>query len=263
MRKLIFILLLLQQSFAQAGAGQKYLLYHVNKNVQRVENGKKEIARRGMFLMAPHTIILQPQADVMLVQKDGKSLLLNKPGIYTFNRISQLFNSGNISSLSSGFFSYVFEKFLQNENADEQQKVTAVVFRGKKAMQLPVDSSFIFSFPVTLQWKPEQKNIPYKLHIRINRDSIDTIIHNQNSFLLTEQLFKTDSSAALLAWNAVPSDSKSAVRPFLAILPAANDKEIIEQQLKQLRTAYSKDPSMLRLLEKDLFERWMEVYQLR
>ncbi|HLP36451.1 hypothetical protein [Lacibacter sp.] len=263
MRKLIFILLLLQQSFAQAGAGQKYLLYHVNKNVQRVENGKKEIARRGMFLMAPHTIILQPQADVMLVQNDGKSLLLNKPGIYTFNRISQLFNSENISSLSSGFFSYVFEKFLQNENADEQQKVTAVVFRGKKAMQLPVDSSFIFSFPVTLQWKPEQKNIPYKLQIRINRDSIDTIIHNQNSFLLTEQLFKTDSSAALLAWNAVPSDSKSTIRPFLAILPAANDKEIIEQQLKQLRTAYSKDPSMLRLLEKDLFERWMEVYQLR
>ena len=263
MRKLIVILLLLQQSFAQAGAGQKYLLYHVNKNVQRVENGKKEIARRGMFLMAPHTIILQPQADVMLVQNDGKSLLLNKPGIYTFNRISQLFNSGNISSLSSGFFSYVFEKFLQNENADEQQKVTAVVFRGKKAMQLPVDSSFIFSFPVTLQWKPEQKNIPYKLQIRINRDSIDTIIHNQNSFLLTEQLFKTDSSAALLAWNAVPSDSKSTIRPFLAILPAANDKEIIEQQLKQLRTAYSKDPSMLRLLEKDLFERWMEVYQLR
>lgn len=263
MRKLIVILLLLQQSFAQAGAGQKYLLYHVNKNVQRVENGKKEIAKRGMFLMAPHTIILQPQADVMLVQNDGKSLLLNKPGNYTFNRISQLFNSGNISSLSSGFFSYVFEKFLQNENADEQQKVTAVVFRGKKAMQLPVDSSFIFSFPVTLQWKPEQKNIPYKLHIRINRDSIDTIIHNQNSFLLTEQLFKTDSSAALLAWNAVPSDSKSTIRPFLAILPAANDKEIIEQQLKQLRTAYSKDPSMLRLLEKDLFERWMEVYQLR
>ncbi|MEJ8842525.1 hypothetical protein WG954_09025 [Lacibacter sp. H375] len=263
MRKLIFILLLLQQSFAQAGAGQKYLLYHVNKNVQRVENGKKEIARRGMFLMAPHTIILQPQADVMLVQNDGKSLLLNKPGTYTFNRLSQLFNSVNISSLSSGFFSYVFEKFLQNENADEQQKVTAVVFRGKKAMQLPVDSSFIFSFPVTLQWKPEQKNIPYKLQIRINRDSIDTIIHNQNSFLLTEQLFKTDSSAALLAWNAVPSDSKSTIRPFLAILPAANDKEIIEQQLKQLRTAYSKDPSMLRLLEKDLFERWMEVYQLR
>lgn len=263
MHKLLFILLLLQQSIAEAGTSQKYLLYHVNKNVQRVEDGKKETARRGMFLMAAHSIIVQPQADVMLVQNDGKSLLLNKPGTYSFYRISQLFSKGTSSSVSSGFFSYVFEKFLQNIDADEKQKVTAVVFRGKKAMQLPNDSSFIFSLPVTLQWKAEQKNIPYKLHIRINKDSIDTIIRNQNTFLLTEQLFKTDSTAALLLWNAAPSDSKSAATPFLAIIPAASDKEIIEQQLKQLRAAYSKDPAMLRLLERDLFERWMEVYQLR
>jgi hypothetical protein len=263
MTKLLFILLLLQQSFVQAGNDQKYLLYHVNKNVQRVENGKKEMAKRGMFLTAPHTIIVQPLADVMLVGNDGKSLLLNKAGTYTFKQIIQLFSKGSTSSVSSGFFSYVFEKFLQNENADEKQKVTAVVYRGRKAMQLPVDSSFIFSFPVTLQWKPEQKNIPYKLHIRLNRDSIDTIIRNQNTFLLTEQLFKTDSSAALLAWHATPSDSKATVSAFLAIIPASADKEIIEQQLKQLRTAYSKDPAMLRLLERDLFERWMELYQLR
>lgn len=263
MTKLLFILFLLQQSFAQASNDQKYLLYHVNKNVQRVENGKKEIAKRGMFLTAPHTIIVQPQADVMLVRGDGKSLQLNKPGTYSFKQIMQLFSKGNTSSVSSAFFSYVFEKFLQSENIDEKQKVTAVVYRGRKAMQLPADSSFIFSFPVTLQWKPDQKNIPYKLHIRLNRDSIDTIIRHQNTFIVTEQLFKTDSSAALLAWHATPSDSKSTTVSFLAIVPASADKEIIEQQLKQLRTAYSKDPAMLRLLEKDLFERWMEVYQLR
>lgn len=263
MTKLLFILLLLQQSIVYAGTDQKYLLYHVNKNVQRVQNGKKEIARRGMFLSAPHTIIVQPQADVMLVRSDGRSLMLNKAGTYSFKQIIQLFGKANTNSVSSGFFSYVFEKFLKNEDADEKQKVTAVVYRGRKAMQLPADSSFIFSFPVTLQWKPEQKNIPYKLHIRLNRDSIDTIIRNQNTFLLTQQLLKTDSTAALLAWYATASDSKSAANSFLAIIPASADKEIIEQQLKQLRTAYSKDPAMLRLLEKDLFERWMEVYQLR
>lgn len=130
-------------------------------------------------------------------------------------------------------------------------------------MQLPVDSSFVFSFPVTLQWKPEQKNIPYKLSIRINRDSIDTIIRNKNSFLLTEDIFKTDSSAALLVWSATASDSKLKPPPSLAIIPAVVDKDIIEQQLKQLRLAYSKDPAMLRLMERDLFERWMELYQLR
>jgi hypothetical protein len=262
MTKLFFILFFFQQAFAQA-AEQKYLLYHVNKDVHWVHDGKKEKAKRGNFLLAAHSIIIPEQADVMLVQTDGKSLLLNKPGTYSFNRISQLFSSSKPSSLSSGFFSYVFEKFLQNESVDEKQKVTAVVFRGRKAMQLPDDSSFIFSFPVTLQWKPEQKNIPYKLSIRINRDSIDTIIRNKNTFLLTEDIFKTDSSAALLVWSAAPSDSKSQTPPSLAILPAAADKDIIEQQLKQLRLAYSKDPAMLRLMEKDLFERWLELYQLR
>jgi hypothetical protein len=263
MTKLLFILLLLQQSIVYAGNNQKYLFYHVNKNVQRVQNGKKEIARRGMFLTDRQTIIVQPKADVMLVRNDGKSLLLHKAGTYTFNQIIQLFSKESTSSVSSAFFSYVFEKFLKTENDDEKQKVTAVVYRGRKAMQLPADSSFIFSFPVTLQWKPEQKNIPYRLHIRVNRDSIDTIIRNQNTFVLTEQLFKTDSTAALLAWNATPSDSKSPAISFLAIIPAHADKEIIEQQLKQLRTAYAKDAAMLRLLERDLFERWMEVYQLR
>lgn len=225
MTTLLFILLFLQQSF-----DQEYLLSHVNKNLLPVQTGKMQVAGRGMFLMAPDSINVQPNADVMLVCND---------------------------------FSYVFEKFVQSESPDEKQKVTTLVYRGRKEMQLPEDSSFIFSFPVTLQWKPGEKNIPFKLHIRLNRDSIDTIIHNQNTFTLTEQLFKTDSSAALLAWHATPSDSKSATVSFLAIVPASGDKEIIEQQLKQLRTAYSKDPAMLRLLEKDLFERWLEVYQLR
>ena len=36
-----------------------------------------------------------------------------------------------------------------------------------------------------------------------------------------------------------------------------------QQQLTQLRLAYNKQPDMLRLLEKDLFERWMELYQLQ
>lgn len=199
----------------------------------------------------------------MLLRSDGKSLMLNKAGTYSYKKVSQLFGITNTSSASTAFFSYVFEKFLQHTPGDEKQNVTAVVYRGKKAMQLPVDSSFIFSFPVTLQWKPEQKNIPYKLQIRINRDSIDTIIRNQQTFLLTDQLFKRDSTAALLAWAAAPSDSKTVPKAFVAIIPATADKEIIEQQLKQLRTAYSKDAAMLRLLERDLFERWMEVYQLR
>ncbi|NCU06240.1 MAG: hypothetical protein GXC73_19970 [Chitinophagaceae bacterium] len=124
------------------------------------------------------------------------------------------------------------------------------------------DSIFIFSFPVSLEWHPKENATAYKLHIRINKDSLDTIVRNKHSFVLPENLLKKDSSAALLAWNVNPVDSKSEPVSFIAIIPAATDKEIVEQQLKQLRSAYSKDPVMLRLLEKDLFERWKELYQL-
>lgn len=128
--------------------------------------------------------------------------------------------------------------------------------------QAPADSSFIFSFPVSLEWHPKENATAYKLHIRINKDSLDTIVRNKHSFLLPENLLKKDSSAALLAWNVNPVDGKSEPVSYMAIIPAVTDKEIVEQQLKQLRSSYSKDPAMLRLLEKDLFERWKEVYQL-
>nr|WP_294903405.1 hypothetical protein [uncultured Lacibacter sp.] len=128
--------------------------------------------------------------------------------------------------------------------------------------QAPADSSFIFSFPISLEWHPKENATAYKLHIRINKDSLDTIVRNKHSFVLPDNLLKRDSSAALLAWNVNPVDSKSEPVSFISIIPATTDKEIVEQQLKQLRNAYSKDPAMLRLLEKDLFERWKELYQL-
>ncbi|MEJ8818077.1 hypothetical protein [Lacibacter sp. H407] len=261
MTKLLFLLLLLQHAFAQA-AEQKYLLYNVNNDVHWVHDGKKEKAKRGMFLLASQSIILPQKAEVMLIQHDGQSLLLSKSGTYSFTRIQQLFSSSEKRSVSTAFFSYVFEKFLSNDDAEEKQKVSASVFRGKKAMQLPADSTFILSFPISLQWKPEQKNIPYKLTVHYKQIKIDTVLLSKNTFTLPESI-TADSTAALLSWTAIPSDSKQKPTFFLAIIPAVIDMDIIQQQLKQLRLAYSKQPDMLRLMEKDLFERWMELYQLQ
>ncbi len=260
MTKLLFLLLLLQHAFAQT-AEQKYLLYNVNNDVHWLHDGKKEKAKRGTFLLVSQSIILPQKSEVMFVQHDGKSLLLSKPGTYTFTRIQQLFNSSAKRSVSTAFFSYVFEKFLSNDDAEEKQKVSASVFRGKKAMQLPADSTFILSFPITLQWKPEQKNIPYKLTVYYRKLKIDTVVLSKNSFQLPHSII-SDSTAALLSWNTMPSDSKQKPTFFLAIIPAIIDIDIIQQQLTQLRQAYSKQPAMLRLMEKDLFERWMELYQL-
>lgn len=66
-------------------ANSQLLVYHVSKQVHWTHDGKKDLAKRGVFLQPGHQITITPQANVMFVQKDGKSMLLDKSGNYTFN----------------------------------------------------------------------------------------------------------------------------------------------------------------------------------
>jgi hypothetical protein len=46
------------------------------------------------------------------------------------------------------------------------------------------------------------------------------------------------------------------------MLPKQEDIPLIRQQLKIIRKTNTGNPYLIRLLERDLFERWMNVYQL-
>ena len=241
----------------------KYLIYHVSQQVKLKTNEKEENAKRGLFVSNNNqSLILASVSEVMLVQNDGKSILLNKPGTYTYIQIKTLFKNKKPNSVTSAFFSYVFEKFLDGDSDDEKQKVSASVYRGKRAMFNPGDSSFILSFPIILTWIPEQKNIPYKISYTINNQSYDTIIRGKTFLTLPEKFLKTNK-ACLLKWAAVPSDSKQISPPvFSYIIPAKSDVEIIKKQLAEINFIYSKRKEVLRLMQRDLFERWQELYQL-
>lgn len=245
-------------------AENRYLMYHINKDVQVQHHGKKEIARRGMFFTDGQSMVLKELADVMLIRYDGKSMLLNKPGIYSFQQVTKLFNTIKTNGVSAGFFSYVFEKFLNGGGQDNQQKVSAAVFRGNAAMRLPGDSSFLFSTAVTLEWKPEQKNIPYRVSIRINDYLFDTIPpHSNTTITLPSQLLNINK-ALLIEWSCLPAGSRQPQpAAFLYIIPALKDRATIQQQLKQLRTSYSKNKVLLHMLERELFEQWLNSYQLK
>ncbi len=244
-------------------ADVKYLFYHVNKNVYWQHDGLKEKAKRGNFLSANQSIMIAELADIMLVQSDGKSMLLEKPGTYTYLQIKKLFTTAKANGASSGFFSYVFEKFLAGGSSGDKQRVSAAVIRGKYAMHLPADSSFLFTNSFVLQWKPEQKNIPYRLVIRVNQIILDTVIRNKTTLPVPEKMLQGDE-AKLLKWNAFPSDRKQKQpEPFIYIIPAEKDIATIQQQLNHLKKSYSKDLKLFRLMKKDLFERWLELYQLK
>ena len=263
MIKLVTILFFYSLLILKGNAADiKYLLYHVNKEVHLQQKGIKEKAKRGMFLTDKQSIIISDLADVMLIRSDGKSMLISNPGIYTFQQIKKLFSITKSSGVSAGFFSYVFEKFLKDDGNDRKQKVAAVVYRGKNAMLAPQDSAFLFSKTIRLQWKPEQKNIPYRISIRVNEISFDTVLRSVSTLIVPVNLLKGDN-AMVLEWSTLPADSRQKQpAPFIYIIPLKRDIGIIKQQLTHLTTTYSKNKRLLQLMENDLFERWLELYQL-
>ena len=262
-KSLTILFLPLLFSLKSNAADLKYLLYHVNKEVHLQQKGIKEKAKRGMFLTENHSIIISELADVMLIQNDGKSMLLSKPGTYTFLQIKKLFSTTKSNGVSAGFFSYVFEKFMNDDSNEGKQKVAAVVYRGKSAMLSPHDSSFLFTTAVVLKWKPEQKNIPYRISIRVNEISFDTVLRSVNTLTIPAKLLK-GNKAKIIEWSTLPADSRQKQpAPLIYIIPAKKDKTTIQKQLSLLKTTYSKDKRLLQLMEKDLFERWLQVYQLK
>jgi len=264
MRKLLMIQILLLTVLSSLAATDQYLLYHVNKEVHWLHDGMKEKAKRGMFVKANQSLLINEQSDVMIIQQDGKSLLLNKTGTYTYAQLKSLFSNVKKSTTSASFFSYVFEKFLSGNGKEEKQNVGAFVFRGKQPMQLPQDSVFVFTNKIKLTWKPEQANIPYKIQMIINGNEFDTVIHKQNSLLIPEHWLPDNTQTAVrISWTCSPTGSKQeAPHPFLLLLPKKEDYEIIQQQLKQLQQSYAGKKQLLRIMEKDLLERWLELYQL-
>jgi hypothetical protein len=255
----ILFLLFAKTAPAQT-AEQQFLVYHANKTIQWQHDGKTELATRGIFIKSKHSITVPEQGDVMLIKNDGRSLLISKPGSYSFQQIRSLFLKSKNNSAVSGFFAYVFEKFLAGSNGDDKQKVSAAVYRAKSPMKNPADSSFVFTAPVILEWVPEQKNLPYKISVSIAKTNMDTIIRGSTRFTIEAAAFD-EKKGALIHWWCKPYNSKQdAVALFVFIVPSQKDKIIIQRQLKELERSSHGNPAIYRALKKDLFEKWLDFY---
>jgi hypothetical protein len=253
-----FILVLIT---AQLYAADKFLLYHVNKQVHWLHDGKKEVAKRGVFLQPEQSIIITPKADVMVVQDNGKSLLLDKPGTFSFEQVKALLQKTKVESVSKNFFAYVFEKFLSGDEGNEKQRVAAVVYRGKKIMHSPLDSCFSFTTPV-LQWKPQYTTVKHRIELNVNGVLFDTLVRNQTTFKIPDKLLSEDKyKATIIEWRCYEADTKQPPAAFIFIIPAKKDAVEIQSQLSYLKNVYGSRKTMLRIMEKDLFANWLETYR--
>ena len=258
MIKANYLLLAALLLFAVIKTNSQLLVYHVSKQVHWTHDGKKELAKRGVFLQPGHQIIITPQANVMFVQKDGKSMLLDKSGNYSFKQIQLLMQKTKAESISKNFFAYVFEKFLSGDG-DEKQRVAAVVYRGKAVMISPADSSFIFSAPL-LSWKPESVSIPYRLEIKSNNEIFDTVLRKTTSLQLPIRFFT--NLPQLVTWVCYPADSKQKPSLFLFLIPEKEDTIEIRDQLNALEKEFGKNQLLLKTMKQDLLIHWINRYHL-
>lgn len=259
MIKISYLLFTVLFLFTVINANSQLLVYHVSKQVHWTHDGKKDIAKRGVFLQPGHQITITPQANVMFVQKDGKSMLLDKSGNYTFNQVQLLMQRTKAESISKNFFAYVFEKFLSGEG-EEKQRVAAVVYRGKTVMLSPADSSFVFSTPV-LSWKPESVSIPYRLEIKSNNEIFDTVLRKSTSVQLPIRFFT--NLPQLVTWTCYPADSKQKPPPFLLLIPKKEDIIEIRNQLNVLEKEFGKNQLLLKTMKQDLLIHWINRYHLK
>jgi hypothetical protein len=261
MIRIVIILFLSILIAVQLHAADQFLLYHVNKQVHWLHDGKKEMAKRGIFLQPKQSLIITAKADVMLVQNDGKSLLLDKPGTFSFDQIKALLQKTKPESVSKNFFAYVFEKFLSGDDGTAKQRVAAVVYRGKKIMRLPVDSGFAFTIPV-LQWKPAYATTKHRIEITVNGVLFDTVIRNQTTLKIPDHVLSLQKNKAMIIeWRCYEVDTKQLPAAFIFIIPVQQDAEKIQSQLRYLNKTYSNRTSMLRAMEKDVFASWLETYK--
>ena len=251
----LFVIVLL---FVITKANSQLLIYHVSKQVHWTHDGKKELAKRGVFLQPGHLISITPQANVMFVQKDGKSMLLDRSGNYTFNQVQLLIQKIKAESISKNFFAYVFEKFLSGDG-DEKQKVAAVVYRGKAVILSPADSIFAFSAPF-LSWKPASVSIPYRLEIKSNNEKFDTVLRKTTSMQLPIRFLT--NLPQLVSWTCYPADSKQKPPPFLFLIPKKEDSIEIRNQLNAMQKEFGKNQLLLKTMKQDLLIHWINRYHL-
>lgn len=259
----IYFYLFIQTAFT-ATTPEQYLIYHVNNTVTWLHDGVKEQAKRGVFIKPTHVLQLANHAEAMLIGADGRSVLLKTPGRFTFHQLKQRFRIQHNQTVVSAFFAYVFEKFLaEGNNSGTKQKVAASVFRSEIIMQKPADSSLVTELPVNMMWKGNP-TIPYTLYMQSAGKIADTLLRKATTFNATADWLGVTDKPVLIRWKVQAADSKQieAIPWYLFLIPATTDRSIVEQQLQQLRSSYAHEPKLLRIMEKDLFLRWMELYQL-
>ncbi|WP_396636082.1 hypothetical protein [Maribacter sp. R77961] len=130
-------------------AQEDYFVFKVS-GAPMLNNSK--LLKRGSIFTKPNSIQIKEQDTVFLINKLGELFELNRPNTYLTKSIENFRKKSERSSLSIGYFSYVWKQF---SNQKEIRQRPGVVYREERNIKLsePMDS-IRFNVPaIEFSWK--------------------------------------------------------------------------------------------------------------
>ena len=128
-------------------------------------------------------IMLKEHSQLILFNKSGESVVLEKPGFYTFNDIQEQCRQPK-KSLLNRYLSFVWDG-LTEKKTDGNQKIQAAITRGEEfLMKYPFDSPVIISPEILFCWRSIPAHPVYTFEIRdaSNRKILGKTIENDTTF---------------------------------------------------------------------------------
>ncbi|WP_143751877.1 hypothetical protein [Maribacter sp. 4U21] len=156
------------------------------------------LIKRGTVFMKPNMMNIKEQDTVFLINQLGELFELNVPNTYSIKSIENFRKKSNRSSLSIGYFSYVWKQF---SNQKEIRQRPGVVYREDRTIKLsePMDS-IRFNVPaIEFSWKNNTDASRVYFHLqdldnnhisKIGTDTSSIILYRDNVLLQSGRSYK-------------------------------------------------------------------------
>ena len=243
-------------------AQQSFVIYHVNGSAAVKEGNNVITAKRGDAFKKPGMLLLKPSSSVMLLDESGRSVQLDKPGDYSFEKISGLLKKAKMDDVTGKFFAYVYQNLLYKKK-QEGLNVAPVVYRDKPFMISPVQYSIITTDSLQFTWRKNHPKPAMRFILNTGEGEIliDSSFRHETKFTIS---FSTCGipKGKVYQWQLVEEGNNKISSNYNYFLLANAPDPVLEAEIKSLQSAsFTKDIKQQLML--DLMLKWESYYNSR
>ena len=257
----LFILLLIPDARSQCDS---LTVFHISGRAFIQKDQTTHDLSKGELLIKPN-IMLKDHSQVILFNRNGTSIVLDRAGFYSYADIQERCQTPKFNLLGR-YLSFIWAG-LTEKSVEGNQKIQAAISRGEEIlMELPFDSSVILAPEIIFTWRSIPGNPIYLLEIQdpSNRKVIKKTIGNDTSFLWVPDLNSMKTNA-YYSW-VVTTESKipSNILRYTFLFADTTWKAGLELMLTTLEQNKTDDPVINELVRAKFFEEnflYLEAYQ--